>query len=63
MEYCVVGADVGSIVSRDVSKTTQDLSARVGELIADGWRPQGGVASVQAGAGIYLLQAMTRQEG
>lgn len=60
MEYRVTHVDVGSMVSRDVAKAATELAERVNELLAQGWSPVGGVSSVEAGTGIYLLQAVVR---
>lgn len=60
MEYQVVVQDVGSMLNRDVDKAAAELAARVQALIAEGWTPQGGLASVEAGTGIFLVQAMVR---
>jgi hypothetical protein len=58
--YRVVYQDITSIISRDLPKAVEELQAQVNSLIDNGWIPQGGLATVHAGAGIYLLQAMTR---
>jgi hypothetical protein len=33
----------------------------VNSELASGWEPQGGIASIQAGAGVYLIQAMFKR--
>lgn len=59
-EYKVITKEVGSIVWRDVQKATQDLAREVSAELSTGWKPQGGIASIEAGTGIYLLQALTK---
>ena len=60
--YKVIAKEVGSIVGRDVQKAGQDLAREVSAELSSGWEPQGGIASVQAGASVYLLQALTKRE-
>jgi hypothetical protein len=60
-EYKVIAKDIPSIVWRDVEKASQELGAEVTALLSSGWEPQGGIASVQAGAGVYLLQALVKR--
>jgi hypothetical protein len=52
---------VTSVVWRDVEKAAQELGAQVSAELAAGWEPQGGVASIQAGTGVYLIQAVSRR--
>lgn len=59
-EYRVITQDVGSMMSRDVVQGAMDLSVKMNQLIQEGWTPIGGVSSVEAGTGIYLLQAVGR---
>lgn len=59
-EYKVVFQDITSIISRDLPKAVDELQLQVNALIREGWMPQGGLATVQAGASIYLLQAMVK---
>ena len=59
-EYKVLFQDITSIVNRDLPKAVDGLESQVNSLIDAGWRVQGGLATVQAGGSIYLLQAMTR---
>lgn len=59
-EYKVVTQDTGSIMSRNVVQAAIDLADQVQQLQRDGWTPLGGVASIEAGTSIYLLQAMVR---
>lgn len=60
MDYQVVVQDVGSMLNRDVDKAAAEIATRVQALTAQGWTPQGGLATVEAGGGIFLLQAMVR---
>lgn len=60
-EYRVIAKEVTSIVWRDVEKAAQDLSSEVNDALASGWEPQGGIASIQAGTGVYLIQALARR--
>ncbi len=59
-EYRVITQDVGSMMSRDVVQGATDLAIQVNQLIKEGWAPIGGISSVEAGTGIYLLQAIGR---
>jgi hypothetical protein len=59
-EYKVVSKEVTSIVWRDVDKAAQELSRDVTAELANGWQPQGGIASIQAGTTAYLIQALSR---
>ena len=60
-EYKVIAKEVTSVVWRDVEKAAQELSQQVSAELSSGWEPQGGVASIQAGTGVYLIQALSRQ--
>jgi len=60
-EYNVITKEVTSIVWRDVQKAAQELAIEVNAELAAGWEPQGGIASIQAGAGVYLIQALSRR--
>jgi len=60
-EYKVLAKEVTSVVWRDVQKAAVDLSAEATHLMSSGWEPQGGIASVEAGAGVYLLQALVKR--
>jgi hypothetical protein len=60
-EYKVLAKEVTSVVWRDVQKAAQDLSADVTHLMSSGWEPQGGMASVEAGTSVYLLQALVKR--
>ena len=60
-EYRVIAKEVGSVVWRDVEKAAQELGVEITALQSSGWEPQGGIASVQAGTGVHLLQALVRR--
>jgi hypothetical protein len=60
-EYKVIVKEVTSIVWRDVNKAAEELAREVNAELSAGWEPQGGVASIQAGAGVYLIQALSKQ--
>jgi hypothetical protein len=60
-EYKVMAKEVTSIVWRDVNKASQELSAEVNQMISGGWEPQGGIASIEAGSSVYLLQALLKR--
>jgi hypothetical protein len=60
-EYKVISKEVSSIVWRDVSKAANELAADVNAELANGWEPQGGIASIQAGTGVYLIQAISKR--
>jgi hypothetical protein len=59
-EYKILTQDIGSIMSRDVVQAAADMTEQVNQHLKDGWTPIGGLATVQAGTGIYLLQALGR---
>jgi hypothetical protein len=60
-EYKVIAKEVTSIVWRDVNKAANDLAAEVNAELANGWEPQGGIASIQAGTGVYFIQAISKK--
>jgi hypothetical protein len=60
-EYKVIVKEVTSVVWRDVNKAADGLTEEVASHIASGWEPQGGVASVEAGSTVYLLQALIKR--
>jgi hypothetical protein len=60
-EYKVIAKEVTSIVWRDVQKAAQELATDVNAEASSGWEPQGGIASIQAGTAVYLIQAMVRR--
>ena len=61
-EYKLLAKEVSSIVWRDVQKAALELAQEVNEELSAGWVSQGGVASIQAGTGVYLLQALSRAD-
>ena len=60
-EYKVIAKEVTSVVWRDVRKAAQQLTQEVNAELSAGWEPQGGIASIQAGTGVYLIQALARR--
>lgn len=60
-EYKVVAKEVKSVVWRDVEKAAQELGAEVTHLMSGGWEPQGGIASIEAGTSVYLIQAILKR--
>jgi hypothetical protein len=60
-EYKVIAKEVGSVLWRDVEKAAQELGVEVTAQQSSGWEPQGGIASVQAGTGVHLLQALVKR--
>jgi hypothetical protein len=60
-EYKVLAKEVTSVVWRDVHKAAQELAGEVNEQLSSGWQPQGGIASIQAGTGVYLIQALVKR--
>jgi hypothetical protein len=60
-QYKVIAKEVTSVIWRDVEKAAQELAAAVNAELAAGWEPQGGIASIQAGTGVYLIQALSRR--
>ena len=60
-EYKVLAKEVGSVIWRDVEKAAQELGAEVTRMMVDGWEAHGGIASVQAGTGVHLLQAVVKR--
>jgi hypothetical protein len=61
-DYKVIVKEVTSIVWRDVDKAAKDLASDVNAELSSGWEPQGGIASIQAGTGVYLIQALSRRK-
>jgi hypothetical protein len=59
-EYKVIVKEVTSIVWRDVTRAAEQLANEVNTELAAGWEPQGGIASIQAGTGVYLIQALAK---
>ena len=60
-EYKVTTKEVTTIVWRDVHKAAQELTSEVNAELGTGWEPQGGIASIQAGTSVYLIQALGRR--
>lgn len=60
-EYKVIAKEVTTIVWRDVHKAAQELTSDVNAELSSGWEPQGGIASIQAGTSVYLIQALARR--
>ena len=60
-EYKVIAKEVTSIVWRDVQKAAQELALEVNAELSGGWEPQGGIASIEAGTGVYLIQALFKR--
>jgi hypothetical protein len=60
-DYKVVAKEVTSVIWRDVEKEAQELARDVTAELSAGWEPQGGIASIQAGTGVYLIQALSRR--
>jgi hypothetical protein len=60
-EYKVIAKEVTSIVWRDVDKAAKELANEVNAELLAGWEPQGGIASIQAGTSVYLIQAVARR--
>ena len=61
MEYKVIAKEVTSVVWRDVQKAAQELAVEVNAELSAGWEPQGGIASIEAGKGVYLIQALSKR--
>ena len=60
-EYKVIVKEVKSVIWRDVERAALELSQEVSAELTAGWEPQGGVASIEAGTGVYLIQAIARR--
>lgn len=60
-EYKVIVKEVTSVVWRDVNKAAEELASDVNAALSAGWEIQGGVASIEAGTGVYLIQALTKR--
>jgi hypothetical protein len=60
-EYKIIAKEVTSVVWRDVQKAAQELATEVNAELSVGWEPQGGIASIEAGTGVYLIQALSRR--
>jgi hypothetical protein len=59
-EYKVIVKEVTSVIWRDVDKAARELTSEVNAELSSGWEPQGGISSIQAGASVYLIQAIAR---
>ena len=60
-QYKVIAKEVTSIVWRDLQKAAAELATDVSADLAAGWEPQGGIASIEAGTGVYLIQALIKR--
>ncbi len=60
-EYKVIAQEVTTVLWRDVAKAAQELASEINAELSSGWEAQGGIASIEAGTGVYLLQALTRR--
>ena len=60
-EYKVITKEVTSVVWRDVQKAALELATEINAELSAGWEPQGGIASIEAGTGVYLIQALSRR--
>jgi hypothetical protein len=60
-EYKVIAKEIASVVWRDTQKAAQELTSEVNAQLSSGWEPQGGIASVEAGTSVYLLQALVKR--
>jgi hypothetical protein len=60
-EYKVMAKEVTSVIWRDVEKAAQELGTEVTHMVSSGWEPQGGIASIQAGTTVYLIQAIIKR--
>ena len=60
-EYKVMAKEVTSVIWRDVEKAAQELGADVTRMASEGWDPQGGIASIEAGTTVYLIQAIIKR--
>jgi hypothetical protein len=60
-DYKVIVKEISSIVWRDVRKAADELGQEVTSELKSGWQPQGGIASVQAGSSVFLIQALVRK--
>jgi hypothetical protein len=60
-EYKVVAKEVTSVVWRDVQKAAQELATEVNVELSAGREAQGGIASIEAGTGVFLIQALLKR--
>ena len=61
VEYKIVVRELTSFIYRDVRRIAEELAAEVDAELRAGWEVQGGIASVPAGANLFLMQAVVRQ--
>jgi hypothetical protein len=59
-EYKVITKEVTSRIWRDAQKAAQELATEVNAELSAGWEPQGGIASIEAGTSVYLIQALSK---
>jgi hypothetical protein len=59
-EYKVIVKEVPSVMWRDVQKAAQQLADEVNSELSSGWQPQGGIASIEAGTSVCLIQALVK---
>ena len=55
-----VGISLAHIQDMSV-EAAQELTSDVNAELSSGWEPQGGIASIQAGTSVYLIQALARR--
>jgi hypothetical protein len=60
-EYKVIAKEVTSVIWRDVQKAAMELAREVNAELSAGWEPQGGIASIEAGTAVYLIQALFKR--
>ena len=60
-EYKVIAKEVTSVVWRDLQKAAQELAREVSSDLSSGWEPQGGIASINAGTSVHLIQALAKR--
>jgi hypothetical protein len=60
-EYKLIAKEVTSVVWRDVQKAALELATEMNAELSAGWEPQGGIASIEAGTGVYLIQALFKR--
>jgi ATP-dependent Clp protease ATP-binding subunit ClpA len=60
-EYRIAMREAASTVRRDLDRAARELMQEVNAHLPSGWIPQGGITSIHAGGGIYLMQALVRR--
>ncbi len=60
-EYKVMVKEVTTVFSRDIDKAVRELTDEVNAELRAGWEPQGGIASIEAGTGVFFIQAMSKR--